>query len=466
MPEMGIEIRKKQLQTMASLRQEFLIAPSFRKLLQKCIDIKTKKLKGSVSFEAERTLLWARKEFLIAEALPKEFVKECAKFQAEAITVWAEAKNKNDFSLFAPYLQKNIDLSLKKATYIDSEKDPYNVLIDLYEPNMTQEELDSLFTPLKTELSQLLKTILPKRKKSPLLRGHFPQKEQMALFHSLLPPLGFMLSKGRLDLSNHPFSVALNPLDSRITTRIYEDHLLEGLSAVLHEVGHGLYEMGLDPEAKDARSDTLSLGVHESQSRFYETYIGQSFGFAKFLLPHLTKYFPQFKASQEELFLALNQVEPSCIRVEADEITYSFHIILRYELEKALLNKTLSVQELPKAWSEKMQEYLGVKPLSDKEGCLQDIHWAMGEFGYFPTYSLGNFMASQLFETMQLQYPNWEERIAAQDLLFIKDFLYEKIHRYGRVFNQQELLQKACGKILSIDSYLSYLSKKYRKLYC
>lgn len=467
MPEMGLEIRKKQLQTIACLQQEVLNEPKFRKLLHSCIDIKNKKIKNpSFTFEERRTLQWIRKDFLIAQALPKEFIKDCAKFYAEAITVWAMAKKTNNFSLFAPYLQKNIELSLRKAAYLDDQKDPYNVLIDLYEPEMTKEELDSLFTPLKKELHSLLKTILPKTKKSAILQGHFPKADQMEFFHSLLPLLGFELSKGRLDLSNHPFSIALHPLDSRITTRIFEDRLLEGLSAVLHEVGHGLYEMGLNQDAKDARADPLSLGVHESQSRFYETCIGQSLPFAKFLLPHLKKYFEGFeKTSPEELFLALNQVEPSCIRVEADEITYSFHIILRFELEKAMLDGTLSVKDLPAAWGEKMFHYLGIKPSSDQQGCLQDSHWAMGEFGYFPTYSLGNFMASQLFQTIKTIHPNWEERIASQDLLFIKDFLHEKVHQYGKVLTQQELLEKVCNSKLSIESYVSYLSEKYNKLY-
>lgn len=467
MPKMGLQIRKKHFQIIATLRQERLINPKFRKLLESCIGIKTKKFKNHLyTLEEKRTLLWIRKDFLIAQALPKEFVADYAQFQAEAIAIWSEARKKNDFSLFAPYLEKTIDFSLKKAGYIDSKKDPHNVLIDLYEPNMTKEELDSLFFPLKQQLSSLLETILPKRKKSTLLRGYFSKNTQMDFFHNLLPLLGFDLSKGRLDLSNHPFSLSLNPLDSRITTRIYEDNLLEGLSAVLHEVGHGLYEMGLDPNAKDAKADSLSLGVHESQSRFYETCIGQSAAFAKFLLPFLKKYFLNFEqTSPEELFLALNQVESSYIRVEADEITYSFHIILRHELEKALLEKTLSVKDLPEAWNEKMQKYLGITPPTNQQGCLQDIHWAMGDFGYFPTYALGNFIAAQLFETMQMTYPDWESRIASNDLIFIKDFLHEKIHRFGRVFTQQELLQNACKCTLSTENYISYLSKKYKKIY-
>ena len=280
--------------------------------------------------------------------------------------------------------------------------------------------------------------------------------------------MGYGPQNGRLDLSSHPFSSASHPTDSRITTRIHKTSLISCISVILHEAGHALYEMGLPKEHYGSPlGDAISLGMHESQSRWWETRIGQSKPFWQHYMPLLKD---QFKGTLdhinlENFYKALNKVEPSLIRVEADEVTYPLHVILRFEMECALIEGSLKVIEIPEAWNAKMKELLGISPTNNTEGCLQDIHWAMGGFGYFPTYTLGNIYASQLFEPFAKQHPDWEKMVSSGELHFITKWLNEAVHKHGKRYNSQEILKLATGNESTATPYINYLQNKYQDIY-
>ena len=357
----------------------------------------------------------------------------------------------------------------KKADFLGYLKHPYDALLDQYEPEMTTKEVDKTFTALRESLTPLLKKIKSaKQIDDQFLHGSWNKDKQFALSIRILKSIGYDLNKGRLDFSSHPFSSAAHPTDSRITTRLTSDNLVNNIFIVLHEAGHGLYEMGLSQaEYGSPLGNARSLGIHESQSRWWETRIGLSKAFWQYFLPLLKE---AFKGQIDHIDLnkfhqAINKVEPSLIRVDADELTYPLHVILRFELEKALIEGTLNVREIPEAWNAKMVEYLGIQPSSNREGCLQDIHWAMGGFGYFPTYTLGNLYASHLFDRFSKDHSDWDLRVASGDFLFIKEWLHEKIYQYGKQYSSLELIKNATGKPFSAESYLHYLKKKYSDVY-
>lgn len=466
MPQKGIIIRAEQLELIASLHHEAKTDKNFGKLLGELIDLKSGEIYATtLTFEEKASLKRWRRDFLLNTALPNDFVCEFAKLNSQAISIWGEAREQNNFALFAPYLQKTIEMSRQKAAYINPKGAIYDVLIDFHEPEMTTKELEEYFTSLKKVLLPLLEKIKSaKATEDHFLHGTFAKEKQIEFGNLLLKELGYDLHSGRLDLSRHPFSTSFHPNDSRITTRIHKSGLFDSLSAVLHEAGHSIYEMGLNPQAYGTPlCQALSLGIHESQSRFYETYIGQSKAFWHTLFPKLQDTFkPQLDGvTLEQFYKAINKVSPSLIRVEADEITYTFHIIIRFEIEKALLEGTLALEDLPAVWNEKMRTYLGVEVPNEKEGCLQDIHWSMGEFGYFPTYSLGNLYGAQFFEAFTKEYSDWQERFERGEFLFVKEWLGREIHSHGRIYSAKELVERVSGKPLGTKAYLEYLTKKY-----
>lgn len=469
MPPAGSSIRAEQIELMASLIHKERTSSHFEKRLAKLIDLDTGKVLAQKLSAVQKAALreW-RRDFLIATSLPNSFVKAFARLTAEALTAWAKARKENAFKNFAPYLEKIIALCQEKAEYIGYKEHPYDALLDSFEPDATSKEVAKLFSQVKTEIRTLLKHITAsKQVDDRCLHGNFSADKQLAFGKVLLKAMGYDLEKGRLDLSTHPFSMAVHPFDSRITTRIHPSSLFDSLSAVLHEGGHSLYEMGLLPQYYGSPlCDSVSVGIHESQSRLWETRIGQSKPFWKYFLPKLIKTFPKLKnVSLNTFYKAINRVSPSFIRVEADEVTYSLHVILRFELEKKLIEGSLKVSELPDAWNAEMQASLGITPSTDTEGCLQDIHWSMGAFGYFPTYALGNLYASQFFSKLEKTFPDWEKRLAKGELLFVRDWLKENIHRHGRTYRAADLVKKVTGKPLSPAPYLTYLKSKYADIY-
>ncbi|CRX39477.1 carboxypeptidase M32 [Estrella lausannensis] len=466
MPEGSASIRAEQVKTLAGLVHQCKTAKEYEGALGSLINIKTGALKAKdLPLPKQRALIMWRRDFVKAKALPTSFVEEFAALTSKSVSVWRAAKEKSSFKEFAPYLKKIIDLCRKKAELIGYEKHPYDALIDEFEPGETADNLAELFGNVKPSLVSLIaKTQTKKKIDDSFLRGNFDPEKQMELGNEILKDIGFDFRYGRVDFSTHPFSSSSHPQDSRITTRKPSDNLIANISILMHEGGHSLYEMGLpEKEYGSPLAEAVSLGIHESQSRFYEIWIGQGKPFWKRYFPKLADTFggKLKKVSFDNFYKAINKVAPSFIRVDADELTYPMHVILRFEIEKALIEGSASVNEIPDLWRSKMKEMLGIVPKTDQEGCLQDIHWSMGAFGYFPTYLLGSMYAAQIFDAFQAKNPDFEERIQKEGLSFIKDYLGKTIHRHGRQYDSRELIKRATGKAFSPAAYLNYLQKKY-----
>ncbi len=470
MPKKGNLVRADQLELLASLSHEEKTSKKFQTALAKLINLDTGAILGSGLNDPQKAALreW-RRDFLKSAALPNAFVKAFARLSCESMVAWSEARKANRFSDFAPYLERVIEMCRQKAEYLGYKQHPYDALLDCFEPGATTSEIDAVFKKVKKAVRTLLAQIVAsKQVDDRCLHGKFSSDKQLAFGRELLTAMGYDLEQGRLDLSNHPFSMSIHPSDSRVTTRIHRTSLFDSISAVLHEGGHSLYEMGLLPEYYGSPlCEAVSLGIHESQSRLWETRIGQSKPFWKHFLPPLKAQFKQLEdVTLDQFYRAINKVAPSFIRVEADEVTYSLHVILRFELEKQLIEGSLAVSDLPAAWNGLMETYLGITPPTDREGCLQDIHWSMGAFGYFPTYTLGNLYAAHFFKAFENEFPDWEKRVAKGELLFLREWLRENIHRHGRMHSAHELLKRVSGqKNLSEAPYIAYLNQKYQGIY-
>ena len=465
MPKGGSDFRSEQLELISSKIHREKTSEPFKIALSKLIDLESGEIKNPSLDDRKKAALreW-RRDFLQNIKLPNDFVKECAKTTSQAVHIWIKARNENNFSLFAPHLEKIIALMRKKADLLGFEAHPYDPLIDLYEPGITTENLISLFSTLKPLLKELaIKYANEPNPNHSFIQGNFNEKDQLEFNHFILEKMGMDFSFSRLDHSAHPFCLGIHPHDVRITTTTSTSDLMVSLGAILHEGGHALYELGLPVEELGSPlSEYTSIGIHESQSRLWETFIGLSFPFWQFALPHLQKKFPELGGiTLPTFYKGINHVHPSFIRIHADEVTYVLHIILRFEIELEFITGKLSVYDLPDLWNAKMKEYLGIVPQTDSEGCLQDIHWATGLFGYFPTYALGTIYAGQIFDSIHHTFPNWKERIAAGDPLFIKQFLFENIYRFGRQYSPAELIKKMSGQDISPIPYMNYLKEKF-----
>lgn len=470
MPTQAIEVRAMQLELLASLLHKKKTSKGFSKALGNLIDLPTGEIleKSLTGAQIAAVRDW-RRDYLQTVKLPASFVKSFAKITSRSINIWSKAKEENTFRSFAPYLEKIVALSRKKADLLGYKDHPYDALLDLYEPEMTVAYLTPLFSNLKMHLTELLKAItLAPPVPVDFLHKHYPAEKQLEFSYELLEAMGFDKRTSRLDLTSHPFCSGVHPTDTRMTTRVDPTYLMSNIFSVIHEGGHGLYNMHLKSEHFGSPlGEAASLSIDESQSRWWETRIGRSLPFWQHFFPVLQKKFPAElgPVSVDQFYRAINVVQASLIRTESDEVTYSLHVIVRFELEKALLEGSLKVKELPEAWNEKMRTYLGISPTTDREGCLQDIHWSMGGFGYFPTYTLGNLYASQFFVAFEKNYPEWKERVAKGDLSFIRYWLRDTIHQFGKEFTAAELIQRVSGHPLSEKPFIAYLREKYGKLY-
>ena len=469
MPQGAAGIRAEQLKLLAGMIHKEKTGAKFGKALAKLIDIPTGNVLGNSLEPAQKAALreW-RRDYMRDTALPVKFMKDFAKLSSQAQLVWRDAKKENAFNRFAPYLEKMVSMNRKAADYLKAKEHPYDALLDYYEPESTSRHIGALFGNLREAIVPLLKKIqVAKPIDDKMLEGDFHPMLQLQLGTALLQKIGFDTNKGRLDTSAHPFSSASHPDDSRITTRLSSHSLVNNISTILHEAGHGLYEMGLPTnEYGTPLGEAVSLGVHESQSRWWETRIGHSKAFWSFFLPIIQNQFDQYKqVSLDQVYRAVNKVTPSFIRVEADEVTYPLHVILRFEMEKALVEGSLKVRDVPEAWNSKMKELLGIVPPDNRRGCLQDVHWSMGLMGYFPTYVLGNMYAAQFFQKFSQEYPDWEQRIAQGEFEFMKEWLSKHIWKLGRQYTPHELIQHVAKQPFSADPYTHYLSKKYGEIY-
>ena len=404
-----------------------------------------------------------------AICLPGELVTELARATSLGQTTWVKARKADDFSMFAPALKKVLDLTKKSAALMNPDGDPYDALLDGYEPGMTRKELEKVFSALKSELVSLVSRIAAApAPDTEFLNRDFPQEAQEAFGRYILNEMNYPMDRGRMDVSAHPFTTTLGADDVRITTRYGEANPLSSLFSVIHEAGHGLYELGFAPEIRgNLLAAGTSLGVHESQSRTWENMIGRSRPFWTRYFPEAVRHFPAaLKGVDFETFYkAVNSVKPSFIRVDADEVTYSLHVILRFELETMILDGKLEVEELPDVWNRKMEEFLGIRPSKDSLGVLQDVHWSAGLVGYFPTYALGNLYGAQFMNTARKEIPDLDSHVEKGDLGVLLSWLRSNIHAPGSSLTAGELCRKVTGEDLNPEYFSRYLSEKYGEVY-
>jgi carboxypeptidase Taq len=458
MPAGGAEARGELMATVGRIAHNRAVAPELGALLES--------LDGSTEGDEDAALVRvAARDFARASRVPEALVGEIARAGAAAQPAWQRARAESDFSIFAPFLERNLELRRELAACFPDAAHPYDALMDAFEPDLTTEVVRDVFGRLRDGLVPLIADIAA-APAPPELPGPFPVEAQRELSLEVARTMGFDDERWRLDLAVHPFAQSLGPDDIRVTGRFAEDSLT-GLFAVMHEVGHGLYEHQVDPAlARTTLGTGVSLGIHESQSRMWENLVGRSLPFWRHWYPRLQERFGHLAGmSLEDFHRAINVVRPTFIRVEADEATYSLHVILRFELEVALVEGSLAVADLPEAWNTRTKELLGIDVPDDAHGVLQDIHWAFGEFGYFPTYALGNIIASQLWEAVTRDVPDLEDSIGSGDLTPLREWLREHVHRHGRRLMPEELLRNATGSALDPQPFLSYLNAKYRPLY-
>lgn len=424
----------------------------------------------AVSEIALKTALDCKKTYDRMKKIPLDEYQTYVTLQTKAESVWEEAKEKKDFELFRPYLEQLVDTTKRFIDYWGYEGNKYNTLLDMYEPDMTVDILDEVFENVRDGIRNLLQQIQSSGKTfdTSFIYNRFPKDRQRDFSIEILKQMGYDFDAGRLDETVHPFQITLNIGDARVTTKYVENDFRVAIFGTIHEGGHALYEQNI---SKDLAGTTLaegtSMGIHESQSLFNEIFVGRNLSFWKKNYDLLKSYSPgQFDdVPLLDFYRAINEVKPSLIRIEADEVTYPLHIIIRYEIEKALFNDTIEVKDLPKIWNEKYKEYLGIEPEHDGVGVLQDVHWAGGSFGYFPSYALGFIYAAQFKHALLKDLPNFDELLAAGKLDKIKEWFNQNIHQFGKTKKPLEILQDVTGEGPNPKYLLNYLTEKYKKIY-
>ncbi len=473
MPKGGGRARATQLSYLKGLEHESRTGRKMQTSLSECVDLETGTLLTPASEWDERAQALLRetwRDYYHATRLPSDFVRTLGLETSLAHQVWIDARKQNNFSLFAPNLKRIVALKKQEADYLGYTDSPYDALMDEYEPGMTVAHITPLFEALKSKLLPLVAKIGQSGVSADdeLFRKFYDPQRQWDFGLKVLSVMHFDLENGRQDHSVHPFTASFHPTDVRLTTRVDPHDFLSSLFSSIHEGGHGLYEQGLSQEYYGTPLGTaISLGIHESQSRLWENSVGRSRAFWTYFFPKLCAVFPEnLKGIDfETCYRAINGVRPSLIRVESDEVTYNLHIMLRFEIERMIIEDDLPVEDLPDIWNEKMEAYLGIRPETNADGVLQDVHWSGGAFGYFPTYTLGNLYAAQFFNQAEKEVTGLSEKISAGDLLPLKTWLNEKIHRWGRQYSSQDLLARVCGEALNPSYFTNYLETKFGELY-
>ena len=466
MPPAGAEGRARVLGSLAGLRHERLTSPALAALVD---EVAAGAAPGD---EWEAQAREARRRLRRATALPRRLAEELAEASSAGLAAWQDARKAREYSRFAPALSRLLALKREEAGCVagvlGTGTRPYDALLDEFEPGATEAELDPLCATLRARLVPLVRAVVESGRtvdETPL-RGHFPLEAQRQLATFVAAEIGFDWNAGRLDRSTHPFCTGIGRRDVRLTWRGQEGDLQQALMGVLHEMGHGLYDQGLPAEWEGTPlGEPASTGVHESQSRLWEILVGRSRPFWRWLLPHVRHAFPGHTATLEGVWPALHVIRPSLIRVEADEATYNLHVLVRFELERALFTGALEVPALPAAWEDLYAEVLGVRPGHVAEGVLQDLHWAAGMFGYFPTYTLGTLAAVQLFAAAAAALGGLAEPLARGDFAPLLGWLRERVHRHGARYQPRELLTRATGAPPSAEPFLAYLEGVAAEVY-
>ena len=462
MPEEGIKARSKQSSILSRLEHQKITG---EQLEEKINSIK----RSNLDEKQEAILREVERERKRSKKVPEDLNEKISKKSSEAVDVWKKAREENDFSLFKEELEELVELKRKYAQHIEPDREPYKVLFEDFEPYLEFERAEKILEELKDELSEFFEQIKASKVKisDESLRENLSDDENMELARMTAETIGFDFDRGRLDTSTHPFTLG-NQFDTRITTRFKEDSVAENIAITLHETGHALYNLGTPEEHYGTPlGEPRELVIHESQSRLWENHVGRSEEFWKYFSGELEEISDKFEEiPAEKYYRAVNKVRhDNLIRTEADEVSYHLHIILRFELERKLINGEIEVEELPELWSEKMEELLGVRPDNDAEGVLQDIHWGWGSFGYFPTYSLGSVLAAQLYSKAEEEIDGLDRKIERGEFEPLLEWLREKIHKHGQLYTTEELIEKATGEKLKADYFLEYVKEKYGELY-
>jgi carboxypeptidase Taq len=456
MPRGGGEARALQVGAVRRAAHEIVAADETGRLIEELAGAA-----ASAPADSDDAALWrwTEREYRRRRRQSGAFVQELAAHCSRAQEVWVEARAKKDFALFRPELERMIELKRRQAEALGDFADPYDAWLEEFEPGMTTAGVETLFAELKPGLTALVAAVAARAGsvRFPVLAGRFPLDRQRAFGEEVARAMGFDFERGRLDVSAHPFSEAISRDDVRLTTRYREDLPFSALFGVMHEAGHGLYEQNVSAELMHGPlCGGATMAVHESQSRLWENLVGRSRGFWKRFLPRFQELFPEANALDAEgMYRAINRVERSFIRVEADELTYSLHVMLRFDLERDLLAGRVPAAELPEAWAAKSREYFGAAPPDDASGVLQDVHWASGSLGYFPTYAIGNMISVQLYDAAP----------KTEDYAVLLGWFRENVHRHGRKFGAEELVRRAIGMPISAAPYLRYLEAKFGELY-
>ncbi len=463
MPPAGVEGRATALATLAGVTHERLTSTALRDAIDGCAAVAEP---GSVLAAQVRE---ASRRVDRAVLVPTELTKELALAQSRGLAAWQSARKESDFALFEPSLTRMIELKREEAAAVAPDGNAYEALMDEFEPGSRVDQLEPLFDQLCDRLSTLVRAVADSGKvidEAPA-RGHFPASAQLAFGRSVAEEMGFDFRAGRIDASTHPFCSGFNSKDVRLTWRHADDDFRPALFGIMHEAGHGLYEQGLPDEWQGTPiGGAVSLGFHESQSRLWENLVGRSRAFWAWALPHFHRAFPDTAdRTVDELWPALHTVRPSYIRVEADQATYNLHIAVRFQLEKELFSGGLEVADLPGAWDDAYERLLGIRPRTQAEGVLQDIHWAMGAFGYFHTYTLGNLICAQLFQAAPAELGDLDELISRGEFSRLLGWLRDRVHSQGCRYTADELVERATGRPLTSDAFLASIASTVQQVY-
>ncbi len=460
MPAAGGSHRAEHLATMQRMSHELLIDPETGRLLDELAALEDSLDPDSIDASTIRV---ARRDYEKAVRVPAELRAEMARASAESVPTWIEAKATSNYELFLPVLERNIDLRMQYIACFEPSDEPYDILLDDFEPEMRSAEVTRIFAEIRDELVPLIASLSDREVDDSFLTGNYPIDPQVALDHEIVDLFGHRPGTWRIDPTEHPFASGAGIDDIRITTHYYAD-APKSLFSTMHEYGHGLYQHQIPREFNGLPiGAAASLGIHESQSRLWENLVGRSLPFWRFFYPRVQAAFPDaLKGVEVERFVAAaNKAEPTLIRIEADEVTYGMHVILRFELEQDIINGRVELRDLPQRWAEKMHAYLGIEVPDDAHGVLQDVHWGAGLIGYFSTYLLGTVMSVQIWEKTLEDVPDLEEQIERGEFTPLREWLGTHVHAHGRKYPPQEVLRRATGSTIDAKPYLAYLKKKY-----
>lgn len=466
MPPGGSAGRGQQMATLGKIAQEKFTSDEIGKLLD---DLKQEFAGADADSDDAALIRVAARNYDKAKRVPPEFVAEQAIVSTKAFEAWVEARKKSDFSIFQPHLEKNLELVKKYVSFFPPADHPYDTLLNDYEPGMKTAEVKEIFNGMRPKQVKLIKAIADsKQVKDDFLHKKYNEKKLWDFGVNVITQYGYDWNRGRQDKAPHPFETTFNVNDVRITTRFEADNPMATLFSTFHESGHAMYEQGINPAyERTSLSGGTSLAIHESQSRMWENLVGRSLPFWEHFFPALKKTFSSQLdgVSLKSFYKAINKVEPSFIRVNADEATYNLHIMLRLELEIGMVEGSINTKDLPEIWNAKMREYLGITPPNDAKGVLQDIHWSYGSIGYFSTYALGNLVSAQLWEKINKDIRNLDDQIRQGNFSELLGWLRAKVHVHGHKYDPQDLVQKITGSKITSEPYVRYLTKKYSEIY-